>query len=143
MRDRPSDHVSAQESQWARGFAPLFETKQHDSGAWSGLFEAIGLVGEIVALEWLKRRCRGASEDSWRSGYRDLVLGALLGDDSLGFDFEVPVGRATYIFELKATVGDDMRIELAESEVLLDPARRALTCSRTLTVKGFYRCTRV
>jgi hypothetical protein len=80
--------------------------------------EAIGLVGEVVALEWLKRRYPGASDESWRSGYRDFVVGGLQGDDSLGFDFEVPVGRTTYMFEVKATVGDDMRIELAESEVL-------------------------
>jgi hypothetical protein len=106
---------------------------------------AIGLVGEVVALEWLKRRYSGASDDSWKSGYRDFVLGGSLGNDSLGFDFEVPVGRTSYFFEVKATVGDEMQIELGESEVLAarqhartdryrilyipsaqDPARRAI-----------------
>jgi hypothetical protein len=106
---------------------------------------AIGLVGEVVALEWLKRRYSGASEDSWKSGYRDFVVGGSVGDDALGFDFEVPVGRTSYLFEVKAMVGDEMQIELGESEVLtaqrhartdryrilympfaLDPARRAI-----------------
>jgi hypothetical protein len=79
---------------------------------------AIGLVGEVVALDWLKRRYSGASDDSWKSRYRDFVLGGSLGNDSLGFDFEVPVGRTSYLFEVKATVGEEMQIELGESEVL-------------------------
>jgi hypothetical protein len=106
---------------------------------------AIGLVGEVVALEWLKRRYSGASDDSWKSRYRDFVLGGSLGNDSLGFDFEVPVGRTSYLFEVKATAGDETQIELGESEVLaarqhartnryrilyiafaLDPVRRAI-----------------
>ena len=79
---------------------------------------AIGLVGEVVALEWLKRRYPGASDESWKSGYRDYVLGGSLGNDSLGFDFEVPVGRTSYLFEVKATSGEEMQIEIGESEVL-------------------------
>ncbi len=79
---------------------------------------AVGLVGEVIALEWLKRRYSGASDDSWKSAYRDFVLGGSLGDDSLGFDFEVPVGRTSYLFEVKATSGDERQIELGESEVL-------------------------
>jgi len=81
----------------------------------------------------------------WRSGYRDYVLGGTGGDDSLGYDFVVPAGRTSYFFEVKATAGDDMQIELGESEVLtarqnsrteryrvlyipfaLNPARRAI-----------------
>jgi len=106
---------------------------------------AVGLVGEAVALEWLKRRYPGASDDSWKSAYRDQVLGGSLGDDSLGYDFEVPVSRTRYFFEVKASTGDQMQIELGESEVqtaqrhshtdryrilyiplVLDPARRAI-----------------
>jgi hypothetical protein len=78
---------------------------------------AVGLAGEIVALEWLKHRYGGATDESWKSGYRDSVLGGSLGDDSLGYDFEVPTGRTSYFFEVKATTGDHMQIELGESEV--------------------------
>ena len=78
---------------------------------------AIGLWGEVVALEWLKRRYKGASDDAWKSGYRDLVLGGTSGDDSLGYDFEVPSGQSSFLFEVKATTGDRMEIELGESEV--------------------------
>lgn len=79
---------------------------------------AIGLIGEVVALEWLKRNYSGATDDSWKSTYRDFVLGGSLGNDSLGYDFEVPYGRASLFFEVKATSGESPEIELGESEVL-------------------------
>lgn len=63
----------------------------------------VGLVGEVVGLEWLKRHYRGANDDCWKSIYRNHVLGGTLGNDGLGFDFEVPVGRTSYFFEVKAT----------------------------------------
>jgi len=79
---------------------------------------AIGLVGEVLALEWLKRNYATASDDSWKSTYRDIVLGGQLGDDSLGYDFEVALKTTTYLFEVKATSGERLEIELGESEVL-------------------------
>jgi hypothetical protein len=78
---------------------------------------AIGLVGEVLALAWLKAKYGSATDDAWRSGNRDYVLGGKSGDDSLGYDFEVPSGKTILFFEVKATVGDEMEIELAESEL--------------------------
>ncbi len=78
---------------------------------------AIGLVGEVVALAWLKAKYGSATDDAWKSGNRDYVLGGKSGDDSLGYDFEVPSGKTILFFEVKSTVGDDMEIELAESEL--------------------------
>jgi hypothetical protein len=79
---------------------------------------AIGLIGEVVALEWLKGQYPSATEDSWKSTYRDFILGGSQGDDSLGYDFEVPVGRTSYFFEVKATIGESPEIELGESQVV-------------------------
>lgn len=78
---------------------------------------AVGLAGEVVALEWLKRRYGGATDECWKSAYRDSVLGGARGDDSLGYDFEVPTGRTSYFFEVKATTGEQTQIELGESEI--------------------------
>ena len=50
---------------------------------------AVGLAGEIAAFEWVKANYPEATEASWRSGYRNLLLGGSEGDDSLGYDFEV------------------------------------------------------
>lgn len=133
-------HVSSPGSRGAGG-----GTRSNAGSLTESQKAAIGLVGEVVALEWLKRRYAGASDDCWRSGYRNRVLGGSLGNDSLGFDFEVPVGRTSYLFEVKATTGDERQIDLGESEVravrqhaqtdryrilyipfALDPARRAI-----------------
>ena len=78
---------------------------------------AIGLVGEVLALAWLKAKYSSATDDAWKSGNRDYVLGGKSGDDSLGYDFEVPSGRTTFFFEVKARVGAEMEIEVAESEL--------------------------
>jgi hypothetical protein len=78
---------------------------------------AIGLVGEVLALAWLKAKYGSATDDAWKSGNRDYVLGGKSGDDSLGYDFEVPSGRTTLFFEVKASVGAEMEIEVAESEL--------------------------
>jgi hypothetical protein len=79
---------------------------------------ATGLVGEVLALEWLKRHYSGANEESWRSGYRDHVLGGKEGDDSLGYDFEVPSGTTTLYFEVKSTAGDQTEIEFSDRELI-------------------------
>ncbi len=36
---------------------------------------AIGLAGEVAALEWVKARYRGTTDDAWVSGYRNQVRG--------------------------------------------------------------------
>jgi hypothetical protein len=94
---------------------------------------ATGLVGEVLALAWLKGKYGSATDDAWKSGNRDYVLGGKRGDDSLGYDFEVPSGRTTFFFEVKASVGAEMEIEVAESEL-----RAARLYSRGLRYRILY-----
>jgi len=77
----------------------------------------IGLVGEVLALEWLKEQYPGLTEDAWKSGYRNQVLGDGGGDDSLGYDFEVHAGKQRILYEVKATTGDDTEFVLTPAEM--------------------------
>lgn len=76
---------------------------------------AIGLVGEVVAYEWL-RHYHGATPEAWKSKNREVVLGGV-GDDSLGFDFAVPVRGRMHYFEVKATPTERYQVELTETEL--------------------------
>ena len=78
---------------------------------------ATGFVGELLAYEWLKGHYEGVTEECWKSKYRDLVFGGNLGDDSLGYDFEVFLKKTSYMFEVKATTGSDCVIELGATEL--------------------------
>jgi len=78
---------------------------------------AIGLAGEVVAHEWLKANYGDATDASWRSGYRNLVLGGNEGDDSLGYDFEVIERRRRLFFEVKASVSDVYEFDLTDAEI--------------------------
>lgn len=86
---------------------------------------AIGLVGEVVAYAWLRKRypeiCKASS---WVSTYRE-IIGEPPGNDSFGYDFVIPLSRTKIYFEVKATSGADTRFELGESEV-----RKASECAR-------------
>lgn len=77
---------------------------------------AIGLVGELIAHDWLVEQYQGDVVE-WRSGYRDKVLGGSEGNDKLGYDFEVITRANTFLFEVKSSVDDAPDFELAESEV--------------------------
>jgi hypothetical protein len=79
--------------------------------------ELIGFMGEVVADEWLRRRY--GSSVLWRSHYRRFALNdGDLGNDDLGFDFEVlRVRRGALMFEVKATTTDDLAFELSETEI--------------------------
>lgn len=78
---------------------------------------AVGLAGEVVALEWLKANYEDATDASWRSGYRNLVLGGNEGDDSLGYDFEVLQRRRRLLFEVKTSVSDVCEFDLTDAEI--------------------------
>ena len=78
----------------------------------------IGLVGEVAALEWLKQTYPdSASDECWKSPYRNRIFGGTPGNDSLGYDFEVMRRTHRLLFEVKASPGEAMEIELSESEV--------------------------
>lgn len=78
---------------------------------------AVGLAGEVVALEWLKANYEGATDASWRSGYCNLILGGTDGDDSLGYDFEVLERRRRLLFEVKASLTNVCEFDLTEGEI--------------------------
>lgn len=78
---------------------------------------AVGLVGEGITYEWLRRRYpEECSPSSWKSAYRE-AIGEPPGDDTLGYDFEIVLKSRKVRFEVKATGGTDPRFEMGESEV--------------------------
>ncbi|MGN9805590.1 sacsin N-terminal ATP-binding-like domain-containing protein [Micromonospora sp. L32] len=79
--------------------------------------KTIGLAGEVVAGEWLRHQFGIPPEDSWMSGYRNLLLGDGKGDDSLGYDFRIMTRERIRLFEVKATVNDHPEFTLGETEV--------------------------
>ncbi|MGW5191740.1 sacsin N-terminal ATP-binding-like domain-containing protein [Kribbella sp. NPDC004138] len=79
---------------------------------------AIGIAGELTAFHWLRAKERSPLDETcWRSTYVSYVYEGALGDDSLGYDFEVPRADGSVLYEVKATSGDASMIELGESEV--------------------------
>lgn len=80
--------------------------------------DAIGIAGELTAFHWLRAKERSpVDETCWKSTYVSYVYEGALGDDSLGYDFEVPRSDGSVMYEVKATSGDASMIELGESEV--------------------------
>lgn len=80
---------------------------------------AIGLIGEMTAFHWLQAKDRHSivDETCWKSSNVSHVFKGLQGNDSLGFDFEVPRKGGSVMYEVKATSGDAGMIELGETEV--------------------------
>jgi len=79
--------------------------------------KAIGLAGEAVVGEWLRRQFGLPPEDTWMSGYRAEMLADGKGSDSLGYDFIVKAPERTWLFEVKATTEEALEFPLGESEV--------------------------
>lgn len=91
----------------------------------------IGFFGEMIAFEWLKKKYgvrRIIDETCWKSLYRTQVFGGV-GNDGLGYDFEVGTGRHQWYFEVKATASDDVGdrqvVELGSSEIAKAESCRA------------------
>ncbi|MFE6025828.1 sacsin N-terminal ATP-binding-like domain-containing protein [Streptomyces niveus] len=79
---------------------------------------SVGLAGEAVVAEWLHEQFGVKSEDSWKSGLRMHGLaGAQPGDDRLGYDFLIHDGDVTYLYEVKASIGNSAEFDLSASEV--------------------------
>lgn len=78
----------------------------------------MGFAGEWFAYRWLERQY-GAdfSPECWVSGYRERVSPGT-GDDSLGWDFEIPGRRGNWYYEVKTTLAEGGRIELGETQVI-------------------------
>lgn len=88
---------------------------------------AVGLIGELWAREWLRRRHKlaVADENVWFSGYRDAVLNTVGGSDTLGYDFKVETPSVTYYYEVKASFGDPRRFEMGPTEIYAAQRYRA------------------
>lgn len=81
------------------------------------LKETIGFIGEVVAYQWLRQNYT-ITPESWKSRNRIKLYGGDLGNDSLGYDFEVNLKSITLMFEVKSTVTEIMEIELGQTEVI-------------------------
>ena len=83
---------------------------------------AVGCAGEYLAWRALVDRYPEANESSWVSTNRRHVFTGNPGDDGLGHDLEVWLGRNPLMFEVKAFRGSGGEIEMGETEV--ESARR-------------------
>ncbi len=99
-----------------------------DRGLSDAQTSATGCAGEYLAWQWLVDRYPEANESSWVSTNRRHVFTGDLGDDGLGHDLEVRLGRNPLMFEVKAFRGSGGEIELGETEV--DNARRQAASDR-------------
>ena len=80
--------------------------------------DMIGRLGELVVYHWLKERLPNQDIDAaWVSKNGSEQLGRAQGSDDLGFDFRVQYRRQTWQIEVKASVGDQQRFEMGETEV--------------------------
>lgn len=88
---------------------------------------AVGLIGELWAREWLRRRHKLESVDEsiWVSRYRDAVLETSGGLDSWGYDFIVATKSRTYYYEVKASTGNPLRFEMGPTEIFAAQRYRA------------------
>jgi hypothetical protein len=78
--------------------------------------KALGFVGEVAAFTWLQANYPRVTIDAWKSTYKEILYAGTLGDDSLGYDFEVVQPSQTLLFEVKAG-GEDTQFELGESQI--------------------------
>jgi hypothetical protein len=80
---------------------------------------AVGLMGEVWAREWIRRRhdLDIVDESIWVSLYRDTVLNTSGGRDNFGYDFVVATNSRTYYYEVKASTGDPRRFEMGPTEI--------------------------
>ena len=78
----------------------------------------IGFAGELIAFHWLRRHEQvPVDETCWKSTNVSFAFEGALGDDGLGYDFEVPRRKDSIMYEVKATSGVADMIELGETEV--------------------------
>ena len=93
-------------------------SNNHTRGMPQAKKDMIGRLGELVVYHWLKERYQNQDIDgAWVSRNGNEQLGRSQGSDGLGFDFEVKYRRQTWQIEVKASVGDQQRFEMGETEV--------------------------
>ena len=80
--------------------------------------DLIGAVGEYVVYKVLCRQIgASAAGQAWKSGNRRHFLVDDTGDDTLGYDFELPRHGKLLQVEVKSSQGDPQFIDLTDTEV--------------------------
>ncbi|GAB3861588.1 sacsin N-terminal ATP-binding-like domain-containing protein [Dactylosporangium cerinum] len=77
----------------------------------------IGLAGELIAGGWIEHHFQLPPEVTWVSANRRSRFPDGRADDTLGYDFEIPLGDRRLLIEVKATKEAAAQITLGESEV--------------------------
>ncbi|MBD5804524.1 hypothetical protein AZOA_39670 [Azoarcus sp. Aa7] len=93
-----------------------------DTGLSDDQRQAVGLIGELYAKEWIRRLYRekhGLELDDacWVSGYSNTVLGTDSGNDQLGYDLIVRLKSVTHYYEVKASIGNSHVFEMGPTEI--------------------------
>ena len=79
--------------------------------------DMIGRLGELAVRRWLKHALPDQDIDAaWKSKNAETFT-SRPGNDSVGYDFEVTVGRQTWQIEVKASLNDPQVFEMGETEV--------------------------
>jgi hypothetical protein len=84
----------------------------------------IGYVGEYLVFKALKKRYHHLGLSNWVSGNKQKFYPGSKGDDTLGYDFRIPVSGRNVLIEVKSHTGDQSYFELGSSE--LNAAQEAL-----------------
>ena len=80
--------------------------------------DAVGFAGEWLAYKWLDRlHGDDFSPECWASAYRELAFPGI-GNDGLGWDFQVPTRQGLLMYEVKTSQGEGGQLELGETQVL-------------------------
>jgi hypothetical protein len=96
--------------------------KSPDSSLSDDQKQAIGLIGELWAKEWIKRYHKqnhdiDVGDECWVSGYSNTVMGITSGNNMLGYDFVVRLKTVNYYYEVKASIADSHAFELGPTEI--------------------------
>ena len=101
------------------------------------LRQAMGLAGEWLAFQYLRRRHGDAADETcWISGNRVRFFGGDEGDDAAGYDFCVKTPQAEWLYEVKSSLEDTCEFELTPNEmrVAASVSRRSRRRYRVLYV---------
>ena len=94
--------------------------------------EFIGYVAEYLLFCALKKRYPHIGLSEWVSGNKERFFPGSKGDDSLGYDFCLPVGGRKIMIEVKSHTGDQSYFDLGSTE--LDAAQVALETGETYQI---------
>ncbi len=92
----------------------------------------IGYVAEYFIFRALKKHYPHIGLSEWVSGNKEKFFPGSKGDDSLGYDFCIPVDSRKVMIEVKSHTGDQSYFELGSTE--LDAAQQALETAETYQI---------